>query len=512
MAEQMQPSQQDDSQSILRQIDADIELTGGKTSAWPRKATADIFFAGLVDSSPDQLASKTPVYENKALLSCLFAPTCLMESTRVSKSDDGAVNSHTVNNFYICSGRAVTIGYGSKIEIKDGKICNEGLEVLDMLKLYRKDGTLITSLDEKAAIALKYYNLRNKNITVRTKDNKKVVAPAHKILIDTQIRAYQDMGLPFASVPDDNAFEVALNEYSKKMAKISNADEQFNSSYFVLALASDLAYQYGDAGVRGTDMYKDITQKHALTKNVKSWDTSTEMRPKLRAWLLETAHLFEKDAKARAGKPATAQEQAKLLFKGLQSFEKKFHDQLMSRSEHSALLMQKMTSLMMAQNFYNIYQRDPNATEIANIEKASKDLVFNEIMQAPEIEKHIANNYQTFRRLDAIQNIKIDTLENESPLLSVRQAMIDEVALSTRQQNKEKDKPTQTAQKPSVKRNKKQPKRHIADKGTPQRKSKPLTALLQESAQRVPDTASERWQNEPTEATYHFNKKFDYTA
>lgn len=406
----------------------------------PQSINNDIFFAPLEEKETEEESTETAENpenqkeENqaeKALLSCLFAPTYLMESTLTSQNEEGIVQSEPINHFYFCSANKLTIGYGTKIECDtNGKLAKEGIQALQQLKIYKGNKELTES--EKQQLVRDCCAARNRYDRIHGK-NKFCKLGVHS-------QSKELFGSNPALVTKESALDTALTEYKNKQQKLLAKNANFKKNLILLALGTDMAYQYGDKGVTKTNIYHTVKKGNipATTTFGKYGD-----RTLLRKWMLETSHLFKKDQENRRNEPATPESQSKIFITALKSFEKTFHQLIMDRQEHVKVLMDQCMALVMTQNFQNIYGRYPQPEEIENIRQTSQDFVYKELYGSTEIAR-VEKPY----RENAIANaIKEADPNAPNPLISIR-ASTKKVADRSATESEEKAK--KTNQKPKL--------------------------------------------------------------
>ena len=405
----------------------------------------DIFFAPLEEKETEEESTETAENpenqkeENqaeKALLSCLFAPTYLMESTLTSQNEDGIVQSEPINHFYFCSANKLTIGYGTKIECDSkGKLAKEGIQALQQLKIYKGNREL--SEKEKQQLVRDCCAARNRYDHIHG-ENKFC-----KLGIHSQSRVL--FGSNPALVTKESALDTALTEYKNKQQKLLENNKNFNMNLIVSTIGTDLAYQYGSRGVatkQGSTYFYKCVKKGYLPQNGQ-FDPKYGDRTLLRNWMLQTARLFEDDKRKRKEEPATPESQSKIFMTALKSFEKTFHQHIMNRQQHVKILMDQCMALVMTQNFQNIYGRYPQPEEIENIRQTSQDFVYKELYGSTEIAR-VEKPY----RENAIANaIKEADTNAPNPLVSIR-AATKKVADKSVAQSEEKAK--KNPQKPSL--------------------------------------------------------------
>ena len=115
-----------------------------------------------------------------------FALTGSMESDVVSENEDKTFSSEPFTSFYFCSGNALTIGYGVKIEYKDGELCKEGLEVLADLDIHRNGKSL--SMDEKEALTEALIAAHPEAVKERLKASDGILKVPEALLTSRQVR------------------------------------------------------------------------------------------------------------------------------------------------------------------------------------------------------------------------------------------------------------------------------------------------------------------------------------
>ena len=343
----------------------------------------DVFFAPL-EEKPEKESPETETTENqaeenkkdeKALLSCLFAPTYLMESTLTSQNEEGIIQSEPINHFYFCSANKLTIGYGTKIECNaNGKLAKEGIQALQQLKIYKGNKELTET--EKQQLVRDCCAARNRYDRIHGRNK------FCKLGIHSQSRELFGSNPPLVS--KESAWDTALTEYKNKQQKLLAKNANFKKNLILLALGTDMAYQYGDSGVTKTNIYHTVKKGNipVTTTFGKYGD-----RTLLRKWMLETSHLFKKDQENRQNETATPESQSKIFITALKSFEKTFHQHIMDRQKHVKILMDQCMALVMTQNFQNIYGRYPQPEEIKNIRKTSQNFIYNELYNSIEIER-----------------------------------------------------------------------------------------------------------------------------
>ena len=372
----------------------------------------DVFFAPLKEKSekesPETETTENQAEKNKkderALLSCLFATTYLMESTLTSKNEEGIIQSEPINHFYFCSANKLTIGYGTKIECNDsGKLAKEGIQALQQLKIYKGNRELTES--EKQQLVRDCCAARNRYDRIHGK-NKFCKLGAHSQSIEL-------FGKNPPLVTKESAWNTALTEYKNKQQKLLAKNANFKKNLILLALGTDMAYQYGDSGVKKTNIYRAVKKGNipATTTFGKYGD-----RTLLRKWMLETSYLFKKDQENRRNEPATPESQSKIFITALKSFEKTFHQHIMDQQEHVKILMDQCMALVMTQNFQNIYGRYPQSEEIKNIRKTSQNFIYKELYNSIEIKR-----VKKCHRENAITDtIKEADPNAPNPIVSVR--------------------------------------------------------------------------------------------
>ncbi len=399
----------------------------------------DVFFAPL-EEKPEKESPETETTENqaeenkkdeKALLSCLFAPTYLMESTLTSQNEEGIIQSEPINHFYFCSANKLTIGYGTKIECNaNGKLAKEGIQALQQLKIYKGNKELTET--EKQQLVRDCCAARNRYDRIHGKNK------FCKLGIHSQSRELFGSKPPLVS--KESAWDTALTEYKNKQQKLLAKNANFKKNLILLALGTDMAYQYGDSGVTKTNIYHTVKKGNipATTTFGKYGD-----RTLLRKWMLETSHLFKKDQENRQNETATPESQSKIFITALKSFEKTFHQHIMDRQKHVKILMDQCMALVMTQNFQNIYGRYPQPEEIKNIRKTSQNFIYNELYNSIEIER-VGERY----RENAIANtIKEADPNAPNPIVSIRTSA---KKVADRSATESEEKAKKTNQKPKL--------------------------------------------------------------
>lgn len=364
---------------------------------------------GFFDSLPENGASENAGENDeneKSLLSCLFSLTYLMESSFTTVDENKIIQSEPIKGFYFCSSDKLTIGYGTKIECKkNGKLCKEGKQTLKQLKIYKNGKEL--SEEKKQQLVHDCYNTRERyNCSHANKLCSLCPTAQLKVLYDNNP----------VLITKESALDTALTEYINKKEKLLQKSKNFNKNLILLALGTDMAYQYGDQGVTDTTLYKAVI-RGTIPANANFSNYGD--RTLLRQWMLETARLFEYDKKTSKGNPASSESQGKIFMKALKSFEKTFHNNIMNRQPHVKILMEKSLALVMTQNFQNIYGRFPRAKEIENIRQASQDFVYKELYGSPEL-KRVEKRYHENTIANAIKEAD---LNDPNPLVSIRKAL-----------------------------------------------------------------------------------------
>lgn len=404
-------------------LSQNVQHSSEETTCQP--VNTDTFFTSLEEKEEETTKTEENQEEEreikkekdeKALLSCLFAFTYLMESTLTSQNEEDIIQSEPINHFYFCSSNKLTIGYGTKIECdNDGKLAKEGREVLKKLKIYKNNRELTET--EKQKLVRDCCAKRNQYDRVNG-ENKFCKLSAHN-------QAKVLFGDNPAPVTKESALSAALTEYQEKQQKLLKNNKNFNMNLIVKAIGTDLAYQYGSCGVKtkkGSSYFYDCVQKGYLPGNGK-FDSQYGDRTLLRNWMLQTARSFEDDKKKRKGQQATSQSQSKLFLTALKSFEKTFHQHIMNRQPSVKLLMEQSLSLVLVQNFLNIYGRYPQSKEIKKIHKTSQDFVYKELYGSSELDRVKKNG----RECAITKIIKAADINAPDPITAIRAAAKKEV-------------------------------------------------------------------------------------
>lgn len=321
----------------------------------------------------------------------LMAPTYLFESTKTSTDKYGVVLTEPLDSFYFCTSNALTIGYGTKIEYEHGKLAKEGLEMLQHIELWQ-NGKLLT-MEEKIKL-VDYCFRRKKEYDTNHKDKLRYK------LFEAQRAILFPNGAP--TITKENAFHIAQIEYQDKMDRLLKENPLLGNSYFSISLATDIAFQHGNAGVKRTTYYK-------VAKNQKQLPSSIQLgahdRLKLRKLLCKMAYYTQTQNAKRKGAPASIQEQNAATLYAIQSFCSTFKKSIMARDDHTLLLMQEFMTLVFMQNKKNEVQRPLTYTEIETASFNAQRLVYQDIFHSETI-MQLPKKIRPITILTAIEKIQ----------------------------------------------------------------------------------------------------------
>ena len=358
----------------------------------------------------------------------LMAPTYLFESTKTSVDKHGIISTEPLECFYFCTSDALTIGYGSKIEYKDGKLCKEGYELLQHIEL-QKDGHFLTMEEKIELVDFCFEQKRAYDQKHTGKLRNKLFEAQKKILFPT--------GAPF--ITKENAFHVAQIEYQDKMNRILKDNPVLGSSYFSLSLATDLAFQCGNAGVKRTAYYKLAKNKKTLASSIQ---IGANDRLKLRKLLCTMAHRQQIDQAKRKGKPASTTEQNAFTLYALQSFCNTFKSSIMARDHHTILLMQEFMTLVFMQNKKNEVQRPLTYNELSIAAAQAQEFVYQDVFQSPTVAQ-LPHKIRPITILNAVKKIQPFVQlgkENKKvylkPKYCLKEALIKESLIQLQKYNK----------------------------------------------------------------------------
>ncbi len=359
----------------------------------------------------------------------LMALTCSSESTSVTLDENGIVHSTPCESFYFCSANALTIGYGTKIEYKNGKICPEGIAVLEQLDLKRNGRSL--TMDEKKQMVHTCFQRRN------THDNR-AGTPLKKMSPEKQKPILFNKN-DYASVNVENAYTVAQNEYADKMDKLLTANKYLGSSYLLLALSTDFAYQYGNHGVTKFDIYKvngPITLSNLKNASSFAPDKDNERRM-VRRLILEMAIQNAKDKKARGNKPATPESQAVFYMTALKKFTETFDKGIMEREEQKIVLMEQFMTLIMMQCIHNVKGEELTTEDLKTAKDQAHKLVYDELFHS-DIIQQLPDQIRPITLTSAINSIKVDSLKSNGGLAieELRNSILSQAQTRLKRYNK----------------------------------------------------------------------------
>ncbi len=364
-----------------------------------------LFHSSLLDMQ-QQIAAR-----EHAKIRQLMTLTCSLESTIVKKDDNGLVHSLPIKSFYFCSSNALTIGYGTKIEYQDGKLCKEGVEMLELLDIKRNGRSLtMAEKEEMVHTCFARRNAYDEQHSVKLCELKPEAQ--RKILFNDD---------DYGCIDGENARDVAQHEYTQKMHKLLEANKYLGSSYLLLALATDFAYQYGNNGVRSFDIYK-VNGPITLSKLVNASSLKVEKKKKekniyddrhlMRRLILDMAIQNARDKKARGGKLATPESQGVFYMQALQKFTEMFNHGIMNREPQKILLMEQFMTLVMMQCMHNVTGQELTQDDLKIARTQAHKLVYDELFHS-EVIQQLPEQIRPITLTSAIGAIKISELKSE---------------------------------------------------------------------------------------------------
>ncbi len=332
-------------------------------------------------------------------MSNLMAITCSMESNIIEQEPDGTYSTQPHEAFYFCSKNALTIGYGIKIEYKNGRLCPEGEEILKRLDLKRNNESL--TMDEKRTLVKNCFTRRDerdKNAKNPKKSDPILKNSEGKIIPKTaetcELRPISQKVILFndndyASIDKDNALEVTRYEYEKKLNTLLGKKPFLGNSYFLKAFSADVAFQNGDSGVRKFDFYRNASNKILKSEYypVERPLKGKSDRYKMRSLLFEMAYKTHNASKSRKGKPATPASQTKFIIEALKEFNVEFKDGIMKREKQKIVLMEQFMTVTMMQCYRNVKGADLTLDEIKKAEKDAHNLVYDQLFHSKLIQQ-----------------------------------------------------------------------------------------------------------------------------
>ncbi len=365
-----------------------------------------------------------------------FALTGSMESDVVSENEDKTFSSEPFTSFYFCSGNALTIGYGVKIEYKDGELCKEGLEVLADLDIHRNGKSL--SMDEKEALVKECFAKRAaRDNAIKNGKKLKTLTNANgdEIKGNTPTRNLRPLsqetvlfgGTDVPRISRENALFVAGKEYEKKLNKILKENPVLGSSLFSEALATDFAYQFGDTGVKQFGFYKNAKDGN-ISSSLKfsdSWQKNEPTRCKIRQLLCKMAYRTEKEKQARKGKPATPESQSIFFMDALKDFTAEFKDNIMRREAQATVLMEQFMTLTAMQCYQNIKGSELTLDEIKEAEQVAHRLVYTHLFRS-DVVLQLPNQIRPITMVSAVQNLKTKPTDEKSLNTILKDSLADE--------------------------------------------------------------------------------------
>ncbi len=334
----------------------------------------------------------------------LMGLTRSIESTQASLDHHNIAHNKPYEYFYFCSGGALTIGYGTKIEFNQstGQLHKEGREVLEHLDM-RLNGRALT-MQEKEELVTECFERRdayNENIIAEFKKNpqklikgrkKKGPWKAEDFFLERKSGENQVDDLypsgEKAVISNATALHVSHMEYAHKINKLIADKSFFDRSYLLKALAADFVYQYGTKGFKDNfALYKADGPISLGELKSQSSFSGDDDRSKMRQLLLDTAITNMKDAQKRKNKPATPESQEAFCLKALANFSEKFHGGIMLRQEHKMVMMEQYMTIVMMQAFENVKGSKLTQEEIKTAHQNARNLVYNECYNSPIIQQ-----------------------------------------------------------------------------------------------------------------------------
>lgn len=352
----------------------------------------------------------------------LLAITCLFESDNVQKEPDGTYSSQPHDAFYFCTKGGLTIGYGTKIEYRNGRLCREGEEILERLDLKRNNRSL--TMDEKRALVNACFTRRkqrddeikkNGKVAVRKTSEGKDIPGTVKTcdLRPTAQKAILFNNNDFACIDKQNALDVARYEYKKKQENLLKNNPFLANSYFLKAYANDCAYQNGDAGVRNFEFYKNALNQQIASDfypTKRPHDNETD-RYKMRTLLYEMAHKTLEASKSRKGGRASPESQVKFMIESLKTFTTEFRSGIMKREKQKIVMMEKFMTITMMQCYRNVKGADLTLDEIKQAERDAHHLVYDQLFNS-EIIQQLPNQIRPIVLVEGIAKIDTDKMDH----------------------------------------------------------------------------------------------------
>ena len=337
-----------------------------------------------------QLIQEEEIASRYNLTRSLMAPTYLIESTRYSVDNNNVVHSKPMECFYFCSANALTIGYGLKIEFNGDKLAPEGIEALRSLDITINGRHL--SQEEKKNLAYQCIKKRN--------DYDKSHSPnLSQMRYEAQVDILFPNDRPIIST--ENALASAQIEYSEKQENLLRRNPFLGNSFYSQALGTDLAYQYGNAGVTKCSYYK-CAKKNTLASQIVAGHAD---RLKVRKFLCALAYKHWQDQTKRKSKPITPAEQNEFTLFAIQKYFELFKDGIMSRSPYHILLMEKMMTLVMMQHQQDIQTMPLYSFQIKECEKQAHQLVYHDLFFSSTITQ-LPKKLQPITMVDAVKGAR----------------------------------------------------------------------------------------------------------
>ena len=377
----------------------------------------------------------------------LMMVTCAIESTTPVRNEDGSCSVKHIPNFYFCTSNGLTIGFGSKIEFKDGELAPEGRELLQHIRLTRNGRELTEA--EKEEVVKDCFKRRNKRDALINKGKKapELTAPnGKKIPQDSYTKNMtpeaQSVILHDCPVPvidRESALDAIHFEYNDKLNRLVAKVPHFGESLFLKALATDFAFQDGMTGIQENRFYKLARDKNKTSSSL-NFGGKTDDRSKMRQLLCKMAYKTHVDKQNRKGTRATPESQAVFYIEALQAFTEEFSSDIKSNYGHKKALMEHFMTIVGMQCMENIKGAPLTPEEMKQAQQQAHQLVFEEIFNS-KIIAQLPKEIQNATRLAALQSISTEGLKSntENAAQAVRRSILETAGTKLTDYNKKHD-------------------------------------------------------------------------
>ncbi len=392
-----------------------------------------------------QLIKRTEQIRQSEETRHLMMMTCAIESTKPVRNEDGSCSVQHIPNFYFCTSNGLTIGYGSKIEFKNGELAPEGKELLKHIRL-TQDGRELTDAEKEAVVksCFKKRDERDASISKGKKAPKLTAPNGKEIPRDSKTRNMTPEAQSVilhgqkGSVPvidRQSALDAIHFEMDDKLNKLLQKVPHLGESLFLKTLALDFAYQDGMTGIQSNNFYK-LAKKNETAASL-NFGGKTDDRSKMRQLLCKMAYKTHKAKVARKGKPATPESQAVFYVEALKEFANTFAGDIEKNFGHKKVLMEHFMTIVGMQCMENIKGSPLTPVEMEQARQQAHQLVFDEIFNS-DIIAQLPKELQSKARLDAIRNISTEGLKNstEEPMEAVRHSVLETAGTKLTDYNK----------------------------------------------------------------------------